>query len=68
MDAKHVKAVAKVTKGTRAIVGTPVTKTKTRKKGKNVVVEVTTTFEVENPEKVFALKGSGITMSLEAQN
>lgn len=68
MDSNHIKAVANVTKGKSSIIGTPTTKTETHKKGENLVVEVTTTFEVENPEDVFSLDGSGITMSLEASN
>ena len=67
MNSDKVESKATVTGGN--VVGEPRTSTTTTKTddGK-MVVEVTTVFEVDNPDEVFSLEGSGITMSLESTN
>ena len=67
MNSDKVESKATVTSG--EVVGEPKTSTKTTKtKDGKLVVEVTTTFEVDNPDEIFSLEGSGITMSLDTQN
>ena len=67
MNSDKVESKATVTSG--EVVGEPKTSTKTNKtKDGKLVVEVTTTFEVDNPDEIFSLEGSGITMSLDTQN
>jgi len=67
MDSNSVKSKATLKAG--KISGEPRTSTTTRRNDDGTMtVEVVTVFEVVNPDEVFSLKGSGITMSLEAQN
>jgi hypothetical protein len=67
MDKDHIKSEAKVTGGKATSKPETTTKTKMTKDGK-MIVEVTTIFEVDNPDEVFSLKGSGITMTVDTVN
>lgn len=67
MNSDKVESKAKIVCG--EVNGEPKTSTKTTKtKDGKMVVEVTTVFVVENPDEIFSLEGSGITMSIETVN
>lgn len=67
MNSNEVTSKSKIVKGN--VKGEPKTITKTRKTddGK-MIVEVTTIFEVADPDQVFSINGEGITMTLESSN
>lgn len=67
MNRDSIRSNAKVHSG--KIAGEARTSTKTRLNDDGTMtVEVTTVFEVDNPDEIFSLEGSGIMMSLETQN
>ena len=69
MNKDNVNSTVKITSGANNVSSEPTTTTKTSmtKDGK-MVVEVTTVFEVNDPDKVFGMEGEGVTMSLDTQN
>ncbi len=69
MNKDNVKATNKILTGKESLTSEPktITKTTMTKDGK-MIVEVTTTFEVADPDKVFGMKGEGVTMSLDTHN
>lgn len=67
MDSNNVKTTVKVENS--EVVGAPrAATTVTKTDDGAAIVEIKTTFIVDDPEKVFSLQGAGITMSFESQN
>ncbi len=67
MDPKNITSTATVGRGRVAV--DPKTTTNARRlENGNMVVEVTTVFEVEDPDEVFSLNSSGISMTVETVN